>query len=67
MQLIFADRRAIAIYNNTTTKAVIAIVSLAIGVHIHRKRWNYARSLNIADLIVEVISGFEKLNRFQIQ
>ena len=64
---------AIGMYSNTTTLAANPIVSLPmgksseglpIGVQVHAKRWSDARLLDIAELIVEVIGGFEKPSGF---
>ena len=64
---------AIGMYNNTTTTAANPIVSLPmgksseglpIGVQVHGKRWSDARLLDISELIVEVVGGFEKPSGF---
>ncbi|AFY55473.1 amidase, Asp-tRNAAsn/Glu-tRNAGln amidotransferase A subunit [Rivularia sp. PCC 7116] len=64
---------AIAMYNNTTTVAANPIVTLPIGksqeglpigVQVHGKRWSDKRLLDISELIVQVIGGFEKPNGF---
>ncbi|MDY6901883.1 MAG: amidase family protein [Cyanobacteriota bacterium] len=64
---------AMGMYNNTTTVAANPIVTLPIGksrqglpigVQIHSKRWSDERLLDISELIVEVIGGFEKPTGF---
>lgn len=64
---------AIAMYNNTTTVAANPVVSLPmgksnqglpIGVQIHAKRWSDKRLLDIAELIEQVIGGFNKPSGF---
>lgn len=60
-------------YNNTTTIAANPIVTLPIGkstqglpigVQVHAKRWSDARLLDISELIVQLIGGFEKPSGF---
>jgi len=61
------------VYPNTPTVTANPVVTLPmgksqeglpIGVQVHGKPWSDARKLDIAELIVEIIGGFEKPSGF---